>query len=329
MTTKEPDLKTLIRRLEKRHEKKQTTTALVAGTAVLGLSVLLAPFFFLQEKPVEVAAVSEPAPVTVPPSTAFANVSIEGKAAIVYDLATGETLYEKNSRSQLPLASLTKLLTVYAATQALSTRATVTITDSSLLPEGDNGFMVGQRFAFDDLARLSLVSSSNDATAAIAEAASVARATSGKNLLAGAASAAGLSQTYALNGTGLDESLSVSGGYGSARDIAVLSGKLLEEAPEIARATVKPSITIQSQDGATFSLRNTNQNITRVPNALLSKTGFTDLAGGNLAVVYDAGINRPVAIVVLGSSRDGRFTDVERLLARTNEHFAGTKPVTE
>lgn len=326
MTTKEPDLKTLIRRLEKRHQKKQATTALVAGTAVLGLTVLLAPLF-VYEKPVETVAVNEPVPVAIPASTAFTDVSIEGKAAIVYDLATGEVLYEKNSRSQLPLASLTKLLTVYAAAESLDRDATVNITEKSLLPEGDNGFMVGQRFAFDDLARLALVSSSNDATAAIAEAASIARATSGKNLLAGAAASAGLAQTYALNGTGLDESLSVSGGYGSARDVAVLSGKLLEKAPDIARATVDSSVTIQSYDGATFTLRNTNQEITRVPNALLSKTGFTDLAGGNLAIVYDAGINRPVAIVVLGSSREGRFSDVQRLLNRANEHFGGTKAI--
>lgn len=327
MTTTEPDLKTLIRRLEKRHQKKQATTALVAGTGVLGLSVLLAPLFVFQAPKEAAVAVHEPTPATIPPSTAFADVRIEGKAAIVYDLTTGEVLYEKNSRSQLPLASLTKLLTVYAAAAALDRDATVTFTPNSLLPEGDNGFRVGERFAFDDLARLALVSSSNDATAAIAEAASSARATSGKNLLAGAAAAAGLAQTYALNGTGLDESLSVSGSYGSARDIAVLSGKLLEVAPDIAQATIESDISITSRDGVTHTLRNTNQHITRVPNALLSKTGFTDLAGGNLAIVYDAGIQRPIAIVVLGSSREGRFTDVQHLLNRTNEHFAGTKAV--
>lgn len=325
MTKTEPDLKTLVRRLEKRHQKKQATTALVAGTAVLGLTVLFAPMF-AKEAP-EAALVTEaPVPAALPESVAFRDVQLEGKAAIVYDLSTGETLYEKNSRSQLPLASLTKLLTVYAASDVLSARTAVTITDASLLSEGDTGFSAGERFAFADLARLALVSSSNDATAAIAEAAASTRATSGKNLLASAAAAAGLLQTYALNGTGLDESASIAGGYGSARDIAILSGKLLEKAPEIARASVQPSITIRAEDGTLHTLPNTNQHITRVPNALLSKTGFTDLAGGNLAIVYDAGMGRPIAIVVLGSSREGRFTDVNRLLARTNEYFAGLAP---
>lgn len=325
MTAPTPDLKTLIRKLEKRHQKKQAATALIAGTAVLGLTVLVAPLFAPEEAPAIV--VEAPAPVSIPPSTAFADSRIEGKAAIVYDLATGEVLYEKNSRSQLPLASLTKLLTVFAAADALGSESTVTMTDSALRSDGESGFSAGESFAFDDLARLALVSSSNDATAAIAESAAIARATTGKNMLAGAAAAAGLSQTYALNGTGLDESLSVSGGYGSAHDVAVLAGALLSKAPEIARATIEPSISIRSREGILHTLPNTNPGVVRMPNLLLSKTGFTDLAGGNLAVVYDAGIGHPVAIVVLGSSREGRFSDVNALLSRTNDHFAGTEPL--
>ncbi len=321
MTVPQTDLKTLIRRLEKRHQKKQAANALVAGVMVLGAMALVSPFFMKEDAPI---AVTE-APTVVPTaaSNAFENVIIEGKAAVVYDLATGEVLYEKNSRSQLPLASLTKLLTVYAAANALNANSPVTITPSALASEGDSGFVAGESFAFADLARLSLVSSSNDATAAIAETAALARATSGKNMLASAASAVGLTQTYALNGTGLDESTSVAGGYGSAIDVAKLTGALLAEAPEIARATIQPSITIQSREGVTHTLPSTNPGIVRIPNALLSKTGYTDLAGGNLAVVYDAGIGHPVAIVVLGSSVQGRFTDVHRLLNRANEYFAG------
>jgi D-alanyl-D-alanine carboxypeptidase len=46
---------------------------------------------------------------------------------------------------------------------------------------------------------------------------------------------------------------------------------------------------------------------------IASKTGYTDLAGGNLAVAFDAGVNRPIVIAVLGSSREERFSDVEKL----------------
>ncbi|KND47382.1 MAG: D-alanyl-D-alanine carboxypeptidase (penicillin-binding protein 5/6) [Parcubacteria bacterium C7867-004] len=324
MTANEPDLKTLIRKLEKRHQKKQATTALLAGTAVLGLIVLISPLFTKQESQPIVEVPGPVAPLTGP--DAYANTKIEAKAAIVYDLTTQEVLYAKNSRSQLPLASLTKLLTMYAASDSLKPDATVVMTASALASEGESGFTEGETFAFKDLARIALVASSNDATSAIAETAAIAKATSGQNMLASAVSAMGLSQTYAINGTGLDESTSVSGGYGSAYDVATLSGALLTKAPDIAHATIASSLTIRSKEGVLHTLKNTNPDVVRVPNLLLSKTGFTDLAGGNLAVVFDAGIGHPVAIVVLGSSIDGRFRDVDKLLSLTLDHFAGIDP---
>lgn len=320
MTTQNPDLKALLRRLEKRNQKKQAATALIAGSLVLGLMVLVTPLF-LKEKTSPLVAVPSVPPASVA-KDAYARVHLEGKAAIVYDLSTNTVLFEKSGRSQLPLASLTKLLTIYAAADALAKNTTVTISDTALLSEGESGFTAGEQFAFEDLARLALVSSSNDATAAIAETAAAKHAVSGKNLLAGAVAAVGLAQTYALNGTGLDESTSVSGGYGSAYDVARLAGALLTKAPDIAAATISSNITIRSNEGVAHTLPNTNPDVVHVPNLLLSKTGFTDLAGGNLAIVYDAGIGHPVAIVVLGSSREGRFSDVNSLLEQTSEYFA-------
>jgi D-alanyl-D-alanine carboxypeptidase (penicillin-binding protein 5/6) len=244
----------------------------------------------------------------------------------VYDLSTGQILYEKNANKQLPLASLTKLLTTYAALTTLPQNAPVTMSETAIAQDGDSGLSVGETFAFKDIVRYALVASSNDAAEAIAETAASAQDKTRTSLLASAAAAAGLTHTYALNGTGLDESTTVSGGYGSAQDVAVLAGAILKKAPTIASATIEPSVTVSDYAGATHTLPNTNQDIVHVPNPLLSKTGFTDLAGGNLVVVFDAGINHPVAVVILGSTRDGRFTDVDKLVSRTLDHFAGIAP---
>ncbi len=298
-------------------QMRQMGIAIMGFTAVLLLVVLVAPK--LMPAPAATVAVETP---EAPKVDSYQGVSLIGKAAVVYDLATGEVLFERNAKAQLPLASLTKLLTMYAASDTLADNTTITITDSALAADGDSGFVSGETFRYSDLARLALVASSNDATQAIAEAASAKRALSGQNLLASAASAVGLSQTYALNGTGLDESTSVSGAYGSASDIAHLAGAFLAKDPMIARATIEPSLSIHSDTGVVHTLPNTNPDVVHIPNILLSKTGFTDLAGGNLVVVYDAAIDHPIAIVVLGSTRDGRFTDVETLLDRTLAHFA-------
>jgi len=315
MSDKKQELRALIQRYEST-QHRQMGIAILVGTAILALAVVFAP----RPTPATVAVEEAPAPAA---TNAYAEVALIGKAAIVYDLATDEVLFERNAKAQLPLASLTKLLTVYAAATSLPERAQITITEDALSADGESGFSAGETFAFDDLARLALVSSSNDATEAIALAAEAKRAQSGPNLLASAASAIGLSQTYALNGTGLDESTSVSGGYGSATDVARLAGALLQTAPDIARASIQPQVSIRSTSGVVHTLPNTNPNTGLVPSILLSKTGFTDLAGGNLVVVYDAGIGHPIAIVVLGSTREGRFKDVETLLSRTSKHFAG------
>jgi len=298
------------------NDLRKTKRYRVGILAAIGLLALVAFVLLVMKYPGVMSVAEEETPI-VPTVNAYDGVSLTAQAAIVYDLATGEMLYGKNAEAQLPLASLTKLLTVYAAADALSLDTPVVITASALAEEGESGFVAGEVFAFEHLARLALVASSNDAASAIAEAASNKRASSGATLLASAAEAAGLTQTYATNGTGLDESVTVSGGYGSAHDVALLAGALLKKAPEIAQATTESSVSVNSLSGRNFTQNNTNPEAARVPGSLLSKTGYTDLAGGNLAVVFDAAINHPIAIVVLGSTREGRFTDVDRLLERT------------
>ncbi len=315
-----PDLKVLIQKLDKRNKERQAARVIIAGSAVLGLLVLVSPLLPREEKGI---AVTEPEVVTVAPVDAYGSTRIEGRAAIVYDLSTNEVLFQKNAKAQLPLASLTKLLTAYVGATTLGEDGTVTITASAEAVEGESGFSIGEQFTLASAAKLALVASSNDAAAAITEAAEAKAATSKKNLMASAASALGLPQTYAVNGTGLDVNTTLSGGYGSAYDVAQLAGALVAVAPDIARATAEHSVSVSSKAGVTHTLKNTNQGAARVPNLLLSKTGYTDLAGGNLAIVYDAGIGHPVAIVVLGSSVEGRFSDVSKLLSLTRNHFAG------
>ena len=58
---------------------------------------------------------------------------------------------------------------------------------------------------------------------------------------------------------------------------------------------------------------NTNQSIEELFGAEGSKTGFTDIAGGNLGVIVDITVGHPVVLVVLGSSREGRFKDIATL----------------
>lgn len=292
------------------------------GIALLLASLVLALFLLLPSPaPHEV-----PAPITVATPTipnAFADVPLLAQAAIVYDLVTHETLYAKNPEAQLPLASLTKLLTVYAALTELSPSTPITIPADAGVLGTPGTFSIGQIFSLSDLARLTLTASLNDGAAAIALATAQRENRSEIESLAGAAAALGLSQTYAVNGSGLDESSAVSGGYGSARDLARLAGALVQLSPAIAAATTQSSAQAVSAGGTTVTVKNTDPIVATIPRLLLSKTGYTDLAGGNLVLVFDSGIRHPIAVVVLGSSQKDRFTDGSTLVFATLAHFAG------
>jgi D-alanyl-D-alanine carboxypeptidase len=127
------------------------------------------------------------------------------------------------------------------------------------------------------------------------------------------ASFLGLNDTYFVNTTGLDVDKEKSGAYSSAYDVSILLEKILTNNPKLFLNTDKTSESFMSLSKIKHTAINTNLSINQIPNLIASKTGFTNLAGGNLAVIFDAGFMHPIAIVVLGSSIEGRFSDVVKL----------------
>jgi len=171
-----------------------------------------------------------------------------------------------------------------------------------------------------ELLGFTMMSSSNDGAYALAAAAGALETRSEDGFLDQMNTKAkelGLAQTYFTNPTGLDANTVESGSYGSARDIAFLMEHIIKHTPAVLAHTTESSATFTDEAGEVHTATNTNQSIQMVANALGSKTGYTDLAGGNLVVAFDAGLNHPIIIAVLHSSREGRFSDVELLLERT------------
>ncbi len=256
---------------------------------------------------------------------AFADVVVQAKAVYVYDIATKTVLYQKNETAQLPLASLTKLMTAFVATNLAPANTQVTIKKEFLNTEGDNGLLSQETWKLKDLLDFSLVTSSNDGARSVASVIGATQAQTG-NYTVGRkdfiekmnteATRLGLSQTYFINESGLDEGIQQSGGYGSAENVAQLLGVILNTHPEILEATKYTGATVSSLS-KNHNIENTNKDISKIPGLIASKTGYTALAGGNLAVVFDAGLGRPVAVVVLGSTIDGRFSDVHSLVNAT------------
>lgn len=242
-------------------------------------------------------------------SSRFLAIELEAKAVYVFDLANNKEIFAKNSEAQLPLASLAKLMTAVIARESLESDSAITISKEALNQEGDSGFSAGEKWRLNDLINIMLVSSSNDAAFVIAENAGGLAALNKK------ARELNLEQTFFLNETGLDINSEISGAYGSARDIIFLIKYILENEPEILAKTTEESFFAVSLGGKPRDFENTNKIVNKIPGFIAGKTGFTDLAGGNLAIVFDAGFDHPFIAVVLGSSFDGRFTDMEKLVA--------------
>lgn len=249
----------------------------------------------------------------------FDTISLEADAAVVYDATTGRVLFDKHASAQLPLASLTKLIVAYTALNTLPKDTVITIEEDALRQDGDSGLLPGDSFALDPLTRFILTTSSNDASYAISEA--VEKHQGNTNVFKDQLAALLLSQTYLINGTGLDESPVTAGAYGSPYDIAFLLSKFYTDFPDTLSATAETTITINTLHGRAVSGKNTDMIVEKVAGLLGGKTGYTALAGGNLAVILDIGINHPVAIVVMSSGADTRFSDVEKLISATRAYF--------
>jgi D-alanyl-D-alanine carboxypeptidase len=258
----------------------------------------------------------------------FEKVTILGKAAYVFDVTKNRILYKKNEFEQLPLASLTKLMTALTAYDLMPSDSEVTIKKEFLSEDGDNGLLANESWKLKDLLDFSLVVSSNDGARSIASVVGAANLKTNdydlgrKDFISKMnqkAQELGLKQMYFTNETGLDQDY-VSGGYGSALDVEKLFQYIIQNKPEVISATKFSDIKIESMDNKSHKAQNTNVDVNTIPGLIGSKTGYTALAGGNLAVAFDPSIGRPIIVVVLGSTPDGRFKDVEALVKASLEY---------
>ena len=255
----------------------------------------------------------------------FSEVRIVGEAAYVWDVQTQRALYKKEASKQLPLASITKLMTALVAHELLNEKDAVNIGDQAIRQEGDSGLLRGETFDRVTLSDLVLMSSSNDGAYAMAVAAGgLLQKNDPANAFVHAmnirAEELNLHETYFKNPTGLDVSKDEGGAYGSAKDMAFLMEYIVINQPDLLAFTKEDQTRVYSQDGLYHDAVNTNYYIDEIPGIIGSKTGYTELAGGNLVVAFDAGLNRPIIISVLGSTRHERFTDVMTLVHEVQQY---------
>lgn len=234
------------------------------------------------------------------------------KTAILIDQDSGTVLYEKQADAQVPIASITKVMTMLLAMEALE-QGRVQLTD--IVPVSEHAYSMGgsqiwlepgEQLTLDEMMRAICVSSANDAAVAVAE------------FLAGSEQAfveamnqkaqeLGMTSTTFRNACGLDEP----GHLSTARDVARMSREILTKHPKIMEYT---GIWMDSLRQGQTQLINTNKLLKRYEGITGLKTGTTGGAG----VCLTASATRnglSLIAVVLGSPSSGeRFTAATTLL---------------
>jgi D-alanyl-D-alanine carboxypeptidase len=245
---------------------------------------------------------------------------IKAKSFYVYDINAEKAIFAKDEKLQLPLASITKLMSGLVILDILPETTIVRISREDISQEGDTGLIVDEDWKLKDLLDFTLITSSNDGMHALSSTVNSYESINNKNvvgLMNEKAKILGLENTIFINETGLDIDGNLSGAYSSAYDVSLLLKDIIKNNPALISQTKNDLEKFVSENNISHIALNTNVSINRIPNLLVSKTGFTDLAGGNLAIVFDAGFSYPVAIVVLGSTVEERFDDVEKLVKLT------------
>ena len=247
----------------------------------------------------------------------FSLPPIEAKSALAEDLLTGEVLFSKNSGEVLPLASIAKIVALLAVSDYASLDEETAVSKTAVLTPEPSSLRIGEHFLVKDLVSMAMAESSNDAVTALYEyivqknqIAEEKQIEWFLDLMRKKAERLGAADMKFYNVWGLDESSTLGGAYGSADDLLKIAkaslGSLLWQLGAVRE--------IVSREGIKHILKPTNELGPELTPLLGSKTGYTDLAGGNLLIIVEYPIGHPLGIVVLGSSAEGRFSDVKKIL---------------
>lgn len=228
---------------------------------------------------------------------------------------TTKVLFEKNSKSPLLIASISKLMTALVAIKNYPLEQRITITQAMLETPGEAGQLrQGDILQVKDLLYLSLMESSNDAAVALTEPVGTVRFVSLMNQEAGRLN---LHHTSFVNPTGLDALDPKLSNKSSAADLATLVRYLFTNYPQVFDILSQSELALFTPDRMFHhQMRNTNELLGYYEwpvKTLGGKTGTTPYARQTLLFVVESpDKNGYIINVILGS--EDRFGQMRQLL---------------
>jgi serine-type D-Ala-D-Ala carboxypeptidase (penicillin-binding protein 5/6) len=244
--------------------------------------------------------------VAAAPASA-AGPSVDARAWLVENGATGEVLLHHHDRQRLPIASLTKLMTVELTLRhARASDVVVVDPRAAAVGESSAGLRGGERLTVRDLLEAALIQSANDAADALGYHVGHGSMPRFVAMMNAEARRLGLHDTRYLRADGLD----ARGHVSSARDVTRLA-RIVMRSP-LVRSIVRER---SAELPGGRPLHTWNDLLGVFPGVIGVKTGHTSAAGwSQVAAARGRGVTI-YATILGGPSRGQRNADLERLLA--------------
>ena len=232
---------------------------------------------------------------------------INAKSYIAYDVASNQFVLASHENDERPIASLTKMMTGLLASEAgdPSHQVVASATAVNVEPNID-GLLVGHKYARSVLLYSALLSSNNDAAAALGEdvGGTFKRFYSMMNKRA---RELGMTRTHYASASGLNDA----GNFSTARDQAIMLAQALKN-PTFAQVTGTWRYSVAWPDDTTTHIyENHNKMLKTFPGTIGGKTGFTTRAGLCLAVAVER--NGRLMIAIILNSKD-IWTEMPKLV---------------
>lgn len=258
----------------------------------------------------------------VSPQTALA-FETAARAAYIYDQTTGTVLFSKNAQEPLPPASMSKLMTIYMAFEAvadgrLAIDEELRVSDHAASFGGSSMFLdTTDRVSVEDLLRGVIVVSGNDASVVLAEALSPDGSEAGfARFMTERAQQLGMMNSTFVNASGWP----VAGHRMSMEDLGILANRLITDFPTFYPLFAETEFPFDGR--VPSNSRNRNPVLTMGLGADGLKTGHTQEAGYGLVGSAKQADRRVIFVVTGLESREARAQESAKIINWAFRQFA-------
>lgn len=269
------------------------------------------------------------------------NFSIDAKAAITVDADTGKIFYAQDSTTPMPIASITKVLSIYVVYDKIKNEEldlldqvviSPQLAELSTKPELSNVALVAnQAYTVESLIHASLIQSANAAVMALGEKVAGSQEQF-VNLMRQKAESLGITDAKIISvsglnnrdlgdfrypGTGDDEENEM-----SAQDVAIIAKHFIADYPEVLNITSTVQENFGENTAQPSIMQNWNQLLPGLPlqkeGVIGLKTGTTDLAGACFVGVIRQNSREVITVVLHANNQandsNARFVETSKLM---------------